>query len=488
MIMVRVAARAAWSRLVAWGRARGAALPAVIFVIGYAGLRLCIPSQLVFRPLGSAGAPASLWGIGALIWWVVATVRGSNPVRGLTGIRLGFGALTLAVLTAYAAGNLTGWYAPPSIRQATDEFWTLLPATVFEITDTMISAADRGLMSFAGWLGILMITADGLRSRTDLERLTKWLIRFGAFVAMLGIVQYFSGIDIAGLFRIPGLSANSEFGEVVSRSVVNRVSSTATHPIELGVAMAALLPLALHHSLHARGDGRSLRAWVPTVLIGAVVPMSVSRSAILVAAVAVLVLFLGWPRGWRVRALIVLPFVAVVMRLLAPGLLGTIRSLFANLDADPSVSGRTDDYAVVLHLYAENPIFGRGLFTFVPRYYRILDNQLLMILIELGLVGLIVTVVAVGTAFFGALGARRRTRDPLLRHLSLAIAASICGLVVSYVTFDAWGFPITAGLSFLLFGMAGCAANIVRRERQRATQDQPEGDGVMGDREVGARS
>ncbi len=163
---------------------------------------------------------------------------------------------------------------------------------------------------------------------------------------------------------------------MISRSVVNRVSSTATHPIEFGVTMAALLPLTLHHSLHARGDGRSLRAWIPTVLICAAIPMSVSRSGILVAAVAVLVLFLGWPRGWRLRALIVLPFAAVGMRLLAPGLLGTIGSLFANLDADPSVSGRTDDYAVILGLFAENPIFGRGLFTFVPRYYRILDNQL----------------------------------------------------------------------------------------------------------------
>ncbi len=49
----------------------------------------------------------------------------------------------------------------------------------------MISAADRGLLSFAGWLGILMVTADGLRSRADLGLLTKWIVRFGAFVALL---------------------------------------------------------------------------------------------------------------------------------------------------------------------------------------------------------------------------------------------------------------------------------------------------------------
>ncbi|HLT62338.1 MAG TPA: hypothetical protein VK020_14160, partial [Microlunatus sp.] len=96
-------------------------------------------------------------------------------------------------------------------------------------------------------------------------------------------------------------------------------------------------------------------------------------------------------------------------------------------------------------------------------YYRILDNQLLMILIELGAVGLVAAVVAIGAALFSAVAAHRRTTDPELRHLSLAIAAAICGVVLSYATFDAWGFPMTAGLSFLLFGLAGCVANLTRR-------------------------
>jgi hypothetical protein len=60
--------------------------------------------------------------------------------------------------------------------------------------------------------------------------------------------------------------------------------------------------------------------------------------------------------------------------------------------------------------------------------------------------------------------------------------------VLSYATFDAWGFPIAAGFSFLLFGMAGCAANIARRERQDAARALPEDSRVMVDRDVGARS
>ncbi len=83
-----------------------------------------------------------------------------------------------------------------------------------------------------------------------------------------------------------------------------------------------------------------------------------------------------------------MPVAVVGLRLAIPGLVGTLYSLFSNLQNDPSVSGRTSDYAVVLGLFDQHAILGRGLFTFVPRYYRILDNQYLMILVELGVVGL----------------------------------------------------------------------------------------------------
>ena len=92
-----------------------------------------------------------------------------------------------------------------------------------------------------------------------------------------------------------------------------------------------------------------LRVAADASLIGTALPMSVSRSAILAVARRLRrASSLGWPARWRLRALLVLPFAVVGMRLLAPGLVGTIRSLFANLVNDPSVTGRTDDYSVVL--------------------------------------------------------------------------------------------------------------------------------------------
>ena len=416
-----------------------------------------LPSKLVVAQIGAAGTPANLWGLFALLWWVCATIGGQNPVKRHSPVRLAIGVLTLAVLVSYAAAMTRGWYAPGNVRQATDEIFDLVPPTLAQVRTTMIDAADRGLLSFGAWLGIALVSVDGLRSWADLDRLVRWLTSIAGLVAGLGIVQYFTGLNIASFFKVPGLVANSEFGAVGTRSVLRRVYATANHPIEFGVVMAGIFPLALHRTFHG---SRSKAAWLSTIALGLAIPISVSRSAILVVGATILLMAISWPPPWRQRFLMSVPAVVIAMRIALPGVVGTIFSLFKNLGNDPSVSGRTDDYSVALRVYSENPIFGRGLFTFVPRYYRILDNQVLMILLELGAVGLAATALLTIVAFCSARGARRRAPDEEHAHLALAISAAIGGVMLSYATFDAWGFPMAAGLSFILFGLSGAAWQI----------------------------
>lgn len=434
-------------------------IDAATFLIVYCGFLLLIPSRLVVGPIGSAGAPASLWGMLGLLWWVCACIAGH--IRGAKSpIRWAISILICAVLASYASAMAHGWYAPPDIRQVTDFEYDVVPPTPGEITEKMISAADRGLLALAGWIGVALVAADGLRSWAQIDRLVKWLVRLGVLVALLGIFQFFTGTNISGLFSIPGLQARADFGAVDARSILNRVSATAIHPIEFGVVIAAILPLSLHRSIYAR---RSVIGWIPTIILGVAIPMAVSRSAIVVMAVASLVVFIGWPWRWRTRALLILPLAAVALRGLIPGLLGTILALFTNLSTDPSTTGRTDDYLVVLPIFADNPWLGRGMFTFVPQYYRTLDNQLLISLLELGAIGLTVMLGVFATGYFCARGAILRTDHAEHRHFALVISASIAGVVLSYVTFDVLTFPMAAGLTFILLGLAGAAWQVAYR-------------------------
>lgn len=440
-------------------------IPAVTVLMVYAGLLLLIPSQFILGPLGAPGTPANLWAMAALAWWICSTVGGLGPVRGVTSIRVAAAALAVAVLAAYANGTMSGWYAPPDIRQATDELWTLVPPAPEEVAATMTSAADRGLLAAAGWLALVLVTAEGLRGWADLERLVGWVTGLGALVGTLGIIQFVTGFDVVAYIQVPGLTANSELGGVLGRSVLNRVSSTAVHPIEFGVVMACLFPLALHRTIHHWG--RPL-ATLPTALIGVAAFMSVSRSATLCLIVVGLVLFAGWPMRWRIRALLLAPLALVALRVAVPGLVGTIVSLFASLSEDPSVSGRTSDYGVVMHLYGQHPWLGRGLFTFVPRHYRILDNQYLMILLEIGAIGLAVFLLVMVIASACAVTTIRKGPTPRNRHLGLCLLASILAWMISFATYDAWSFPMSTGIGFLCIGMAGAAARFSRAQRREA--------------------
>lgn len=429
-----------------------AACPAVSFVIVYCVLLLVVPARLVVGPLGAAGTPANIAGLGALVWWLLATLRGQTGRSRWTPIHLAAGLLTLAILASYANGMARGWWAPPSVRESTAQIWTLVPIQPGQVATTMKSSADRQLLTMGGRLGILLLAVDGLRDRVDLERLVRWAVWLGTFVASLGIIQFFTGLDIAGFFRIPGLRANAAFGEVDARSMFNRPASTATHPIEFGVVLAALLPLALHYAMHRPGRKS---AKIPAVVIPLAAAMSVSRSAIVVAAVALLVLLLGWSPQRRRRALIILPFAIAGTRLLVPGLVGTIYSLFAHVSDDPSVAGRTGDYAAADWIISMHPWLGRGLGTFVPAYYRVLDDQALVFVIELGFVGAACALLFHVISFASARRAFRFGRDPRERNLGLSLSASIAGLAISSFTFDSWGFAMVGGITFLVVGMAG---------------------------------
>jgi O-antigen ligase len=216
---------------------------------------------------------------------------------------------------------------------------------------------------------------------------------------------------------------------------------------------------------------------LPTLAIGLAIPLSVSRSAVLVIGAAFIVLLIGWPSKFRRRFLMLAPVIIVAARVALPGVVGTIIALFTNLGNDPSVSGRTGDYDVIFNVASDNPVFGRGLFTFVPRYYRILDNQLATTLLELGIVGLLAVFGLFLTAYACARAARRRAVEAEHRHLGLVTSASIAGVLLSYATFDTWSFPMAAGVTFLVIGLSGAIWQASFAETTQAVPADADGGG-----------
>ena len=59
---------------------------------------------------------------------------------------------------------------------------------------------------------------------------------------------------------------------------------------------------------------------------------------------------------------------------------------------------------------------------------------------------------------------RRHGAAPAHRHVGLALSAGILGIAASYATFDAWGFAMAAGTTFVLLGLTGAAWNLTRAD------------------------
>jgi O-antigen ligase len=178
-------------------------------------------------------------------------------------------------------------------------------------------------------------------------------------------------------------------------------------------------------------------------------------------------MWVSWPRRLKVRSLFIAAVGTVAMRLLIPGLIGTIRSLFTNILYDPSTQGRTEDYGRVGAFIGERPYFGRGIFTFLPDRYFWLDNQYLGLLIETGIVGLIaflgVFVVGFRTARQARIGGDHETRS-----LGQALAAGSLAVILSAGTFDMLAFPMVSGVAFLLIGCSGALWRLTTPEREAA--------------------
>jgi O-antigen ligase len=219
--------------------------------------------------------------------------------------------------------------------------------------------------------------------------------------------------------------------------------------------LTVILPIALHRAFAAQGGSARRRAWLMAALIGVGIPLSISRSAVVAIVMAAIVLLPGWPVGRRWATIKVLPVFLVLIRLLAPGTLGTLKSGLLGIANDPSVRGRTEDYAVVGRFISEGPFFGRGFATFLPDRYVLLDNQYIGVVVELGFVGLAVVVALFLSGLTMALVLRGRGTDDGTCDLALSLAASVAAAAAGMATFDALGFASITGLTFLVFGCIG---------------------------------
>jgi O-antigen ligase len=427
--------------------ARPASFDAVTLLTWYLVLLMAIPPYLVVGSLGAAGAPAALFAVALLCWYLMARRHPAfrldarpQPVR-VAAILFG-----CSIIAAYVSANRGTLPAPQG------------------------SGADRGLILLAGWLGVLLLAADGIDRADRLSAMLRRIVTGATAMAVLGITEFFTGLEPSKYIFVPGLTMHTQVTDLADRAGLVRVNGTAAHPLEFAAVLAMSLPLAIHQARFAPA-GRRKRRWLQVAVIAAAMPLTVSRSAIFGLAVVSAVLIPTWPKRDRRRAYAVLLAAPLLVWLAKPGILTGFGSLFGQLGTDQSSISRTGAFSAAVPYIAHHPWFGQGFQTFFPQTYFFIDDQYLTSLIETGIAGAIALAALFATGWFTARSARLATADAQTRDLGQCLAAAVAAAALSFASFDALAFSIASGLCFLLLGCVGAAWRLAREQHQARSQN-----------------
>lgn len=424
-----------------------AQLLAVLFL----ALQFLIPARLVIPGMGAVGRPSVVLGVLFAFIWLLCALRPGKLPAGRQPIRWVIGCFMAVQLIGYASGM------------------SRLPVPV------EASAGDRYLILVTAMAGVALLVAEGIHSREHLLLVLRWLVGLTAVMAATGILQYLGIVDVTRYIQIPGLSANRGLLGAGVRGTVEltRVAGTANHYIEFGVVLAMVLPIALHFALFAR-TGRRFWSWFQVGLIGAAIPMSISRSAILTTAVALAFLAMVWKWRLRYNFVVIGTIALTAMHFLTRGLFGTILALFRHVDNDPSIQNRLSDQEFVFTMWSQRPIFGHGAGMMLPERYLLLDNQFFVTLVGGGVLGVVALTSLFLVPYLMARSIRLRATAEADRHLGQALAAVFPAAFMAAFTFDALSFATYTGLLFFFVGVTGAYWRLQGHRGERILVWSPE--------------
>jgi len=423
-------------RHVSYRPARGGT--GVTMLTVYIVLLFAFPSNLQFTALGSLGKPATLWGVGLLVWWALSHMQPSEAATRVRGraMRTFLVLFCAVVLVSYATGVLRG--------QPADQ----------------IGSATSSLVRITSWSGVCLLAIDGVRTRDDLVTLFRRLSIAAGLLAVLGLAQIATGsslLDWTG--SIPGWQI--EWSVMDSRGGTTRAVGTSTHPLEFSSTMTALLPVSIAHAVIALQSGApGARRWIiPPAGVLALLSITVTRSAMIGTVVALLLLLPFLPRRFRNWLLSLGVLGAGAVAVLFPRIVRATLAAFTTVADDPSALSRANALARVPEFTAASPIVGAGWGTFLPRYY-IFDNAWVLMLVEVGIAGVAMFVLMVLSGIFAAFRSASRSTTVDQRVLAAGLAAAVTAAAVQMALFDGMAFGQFAGTLFLLLGCGVAVSGI----------------------------
>jgi len=162
-------------------RLDGASVVGVLIVALYA-----LPATLIVPGLTYAGRPALVLALGLFAWWVLARLSPRLVSPGPQPLRWAALALLASVLLSYVAGLLRGL---PAVEANAQNFTVLVTLEI---------------------LGLVLVTADGIRDLDRLRSVLRVFVWSAAFVAVVAFIQSTFAFDLSHFLVLPGLEFKAD--------------------------------------------------------------------------------------------------------------------------------------------------------------------------------------------------------------------------------------------------------------------------------------
>ncbi len=411
----------------------------VIAILPFASL----PFSIGFTPTFLDLALIGLFGT-----WVLALLLSEEQSLALTPVGGPVLAFALLALVAFVAGLSHG-----------------------ALTTYLIRHFAEILMS----IGLFYLVVNTVQDAGRLGRIVRWLILGAAVAALIGIVLYVIPEDLA----VRLLSALGRFGYPTGPGVIwyirddpsemKRAMGTSVQPNVLGSLLSFGLVMLTPQLVAKRTIIPRLLTIVLGGMLGVCLILTVSRSAMLGAACAVIVISL-----MRYRRLLLLLLVAAIVLAVSPwsqSLLVHFAEGFRGEDL--STKMRFGEYKDTLTLIKRYPLLGVG-FSGAPDIdiYVAVASLYLIIAAQMGLVGLLAFSVVLGVVLWRFFKYRDAAiAQPDLEPLWYGVHAAIIGGSVSGI-FDHYFFSLdfhhSVTLFWLMVGLATIATELVKSRGEAA--------------------
>jgi O-Antigen ligase len=331
-----------------------------------------------------------------------------------------------------------------------------------------LELALKKLATIFSYVLLFVIVASVIR-RGEVHAFLTFTLVLAVICALGMIYEYRSGYNVFWEWSdklMPGIfdvQRQLEVGPVVDSIGRRLVWGPAEVPLEAVAMLTFALTIGLVRLIDAKRWGQRALYAVATCILVAAVFATYRKSAFIAPAAVVLALAYYRRRDLLRLAPLGLAVLLTVM-MLSPGALGSTFDQFLRSDRTElnTVSDRVADYDAVRPDVWSHLVFGRGWGSYNHETYRILDSEILLRLIETGVIGL-VAFLLIGAAVLAVTRRPIAGRDQLAAPVALIGALCAVAFVVFAFLFDTLSFP---HVPYIFLYITGLAAVVIRgRER-----------------------